>query len=50
MQRYSEEYQYTLSEEALAWIKTYLTHYHAPGNGRYAANLINEAIQMQALQ
>lgn len=50
MQRYSEEYQYTLSEEALAWIKTYLTHYHAPGNGRYAANLINEAIQMQALR
>ncbi|WP_233522977.1 AAA family ATPase [Peribacillus saganii] len=50
MERYGESYQYSLDGEAKAWLKAYLEKQRVKGNGRYATNVINEAIQHQAFR
>ncbi|PLS14695.1 stage V sporulation protein K [Bacillus sp. M6-12] len=50
MERYGETYQYSLDEEAKVWLKNYLERRSVKGNGRYATNVINEAIQHQAFR
>ncbi|WP_409305654.1 AAA family ATPase [Peribacillus sp. SCS-155] len=48
MERYAAHYHYSLEEKAVAYIKDYLLTQTVSGNGRYATNLIDEAIQIQA--
>lgn len=48
MEDYAGNYQYQLTAEAKSFIYTSLETTNLDGNGRLAANLINEAIQAQA--
>ena len=45
---YGEKYHFYLTKEAEEWIITRLNEKSVEGNGRFATNLINEAIQVQA--
>ncbi|HAQ07972.1 MAG TPA: stage V sporulation protein K [Bacillus bacterium] len=47
---YAENYQYKLSEEANAFLKEELEIAAVKGNGRFATNLVDEAIQSQAFR
>lgn len=50
MEGYAATYQYQLTEEASSFILHHLQAEPMGGNGRLAANLINEAIQSQAFR
>jgi len=50
MENYAANYQYKLTNEAKAFITDNLEKERIGGNGRLAANLINEAIQAQAFR
>lgn len=45
---YGEKFHFYLTKEAEEWIITRLNKKPVEGNGRFATNLINEAIQVQA--
>ncbi|WP_338469363.1 AAA family ATPase [Niallia sp. XMNu-256] len=45
---YGEKFNFHLTDEAEEWLLTYLEENPVTGNGRFATNLINEAIQIQA--
>ncbi|WP_374722256.1 AAA family ATPase [Peribacillus tepidiphilus] len=48
MKKYSNRYQYRLSEESISYIKDRLESLPLKGNGRLATNIVDEAIQAQA--
>ena len=48
MKLYGEQFDFHLTNEAQNWIISYLNEKPVEGNGRFATNLINEAIQAQA--
>lgn len=50
MERYAEAYQYELTEEAKSAIIFTLENKPVSGNGRFAINTMDEAIQVQALR
>jgi SpoVK/Ycf46/Vps4 family AAA+-type ATPase len=50
MESYAWEYQYVLSEHAKQYIIFYLENHFSEGNGRFATNVIDEAIQAQSLR
>ncbi|MHC0035525.1 AAA family ATPase [Pseudoneobacillus sp. C159] len=50
METYVESYQYHLNDEAINYLKSALENTEVKGNGRFATNLIDEAIQAQALR
>lgn len=50
MKNYIEKYQYELSEEAESYVLEEITALQPKGNGRFAANLADEAIQAQAVR
>jgi SpoVK/Ycf46/Vps4 family AAA+-type ATPase len=50
MVKYVESYQYHLQEDALIYLESALENTEVKGNGRFATNLIDEAIQAQALR
>jgi SpoVK/Ycf46/Vps4 family AAA+-type ATPase len=50
MEKYGERYHYQLTEEAKDYLLSTLDSIHLGGNGRFATNLIDEAIQAQALR
>lgn len=45
---YSSSYGYELNEDAISYLKTFLSATNITGNGRFITNLIDEAIQEQA--
>ncbi|NUH84903.1 AAA family ATPase [Bacillus firmus] len=47
---YAGKYEYTLTEEAKDYLKHTLSKIEVTGNGRFAANLADEAIQAQAMR
>ena len=47
---YAGKYEYTLTEEAKDYLKHTLSKIEVNGNGRFAANLADEAIQAQAMR
>ena len=50
MKRYAAQYEYSLSEEASVYLQDMLCREPAEGNGRFAANLVDELIQIQAVR
>ncbi|WP_428908460.1 AAA family ATPase [Niallia sp. Krafla_26] len=48
MKSYGEQFDFHLTTEAQDWIISYLSDKPVAGNGRFATNLMNEAIQVQA--
>nr|WP_263326686.1 AAA family ATPase [Neobacillus sp. Marseille-Q6967] len=50
METYAESFQYQLAEEAKTELKEILDHKTFKGNGRFATNLVDEMIQVQALR
>lgn len=50
MVSYATSYHYTLEGEALSFLKEELGGLSVSGNGRFATNVIDEAIQVQALR
>jgi len=50
MQLYAEKFDYTLSEKAIAYLLEALSAIPTQGNGRFATNLMDEAVQLQALR
>lgn len=50
MEKYCEGFHYQLSEEAKNYLYSTLRSMKIEGNGRFATNLIDEAIQAQALR
>jgi SpoVK/Ycf46/Vps4 family AAA+-type ATPase len=50
MEKYGEGFHYQLSEEAKNYLYSTLSSMKIEGNGRFATNLIDEAIQAQALR
>jgi SpoVK/Ycf46/Vps4 family AAA+-type ATPase len=50
METYGSRYEYHLSEEAKDYLQVTLKNMPIAGNGRFATNLIDEAIQAQALR
>ncbi|MBS4189416.1 AAA family ATPase [Bacillus sp. FJAT-49705] len=48
--KYASNYQYELTQEALEYLKEALSEIQINGNGRFATNLTDEAIQSQALR
>jgi SpoVK/Ycf46/Vps4 family AAA+-type ATPase len=50
METYGSRYEYHLSEEAKDYLQVTLKNMPISGNGRFATNLIDEAIQAQALR
>lgn len=50
MEKYGEGFHYQLSEEAKNYLYSTLNGRKIEGNGRFATNLIDEAIQAQALR
>ncbi|CAH0346002.1 AAA family ATPase [Bacillus sp. CECT 9360] len=50
IQRYASRFQYSIEGDALSYLKTYLEENTVSGNGRYATNLVDEAIQVQAMR
>lgn len=47
---YANQYQYQLSEEGKSYLSTQFGSSYIEGNGRFAKNLVDEAIQFQALR
>ncbi|MFY2155404.1 AAA family ATPase [Cytobacillus firmus] len=47
---YAGKYEYTLTEEAKDYLKHTLSKIEVTGNGRFAANLADEAFQAQAMR
>ncbi|MCM3708708.1 MULTISPECIES: AAA family ATPase [Cytobacillus] len=47
---YAGKYEYTLTEEAKEYLSHTLSRIEVHGNGRFAANLADEAIQAQAMR
>jgi SpoVK/Ycf46/Vps4 family AAA+-type ATPase len=50
METYGSRYEYHLSEEAKSYLQVILKKIPISGNGRFATNLMDEAIQAQALR
>lgn len=50
MELYASRYQYELTDGAKNYLEETLTHTKINGNGRFATNVIDEAIQAQALR
>jgi SpoVK/Ycf46/Vps4 family AAA+-type ATPase len=50
MVKYGNEYHYQLTDEAKNFLRSTLENIKLAGNGRFATNLIDEAIQAQALR
>ncbi|MFB6467760.1 AAA family ATPase [Cytobacillus sp. Hz8] len=50
MVKYAVKFQYTLNDEAKSYILERLTQIKLSGNGRFATNVIDEAIQIQAVR
>jgi len=50
MELYSKKYAYELDSKAVEFIRKELMLHPVKGNGRYAENIIHEAIQQQALR
>ena len=50
MKSYGKQFQFQLTEEAERLVLTKLENKSVDGNGRFATNLMNEAIQAQALR
>nr|WP_257958497.1 AAA family ATPase [Bacillus sp. V3-13] len=50
METYAASYQYQITEEGKQLLRASLEHANTNGNGRYATNLVDEAIQFQALR
>lgn len=50
MVSYATSYHYILEDEALSFLKEELAGLPVSGNGRFATNVIDEAIQVQALR
>lgn len=50
MKMYAAKYDYSLSEEAISILKNQLPKVSTEGNGRFATNIIDEAVQLQALR
>lgn len=50
MQMYAAKYDYSISEEAISVLKNQLSTVLTDGNGRFATNIIDEAVQLQALR
>ncbi|MFE8699309.1 AAA family ATPase [Cytobacillus sp. FJAT-54145] len=50
MQSYASTYKYTLTNEARVFLKGVLSQIDRKGNGRFATNLMDEAIQSQSLR
>lgn len=50
MERYASGYQYTIDKEAVSFLEKYLNDNKISGNGRFATNLVDEAIQVQAMR
>ncbi|WP_409293089.1 AAA family ATPase [Peribacillus sp. SCS-37] len=48
IESYAGSFQYELGEDAKEYLKDYLNHNSVEGNGRYAANLIDDTIQQHA--
>ncbi|RFU68444.1 AAA family ATPase [Bacillus sp. V59.32b] len=50
IQRYASRFLYSIEGDALSYLKTHLEENTVSGNGRYATNLVDEAIQVQAMR
>lgn len=50
IRNYAGEYQYSLSDEAVIFLGAELAKTEINGNGRFATNLVDEAIQAQAFR
>ncbi|MER2060105.1 MAG: AAA family ATPase [Niallia sp.] len=50
MKMYAAKYDYSLSESAISMLQNQLPHVMTDGNGRFATNIIDEAVQLQALR
>lgn len=50
MNLFTKNYAYELDEEAIAFLRSEMTMNRPNGNGRFAENMIHEAIQQQALR
>lgn len=50
MKMYAAKYDYSLSEEAISMLRNQLPKVSTEGNGRFATNIIDEAVQLQALR
>jgi SpoVK/Ycf46/Vps4 family AAA+-type ATPase len=50
MQKYGEHFHYHLTEETISYLHATLKDIQIRGNGRFATNLMDEAIQAQALR
>jgi SpoVK/Ycf46/Vps4 family AAA+-type ATPase len=50
IRNYAGEYQYSLADEALIFLGAELAKTEINGNGRFATNLVDEAIQAQAFR
>lgn len=50
MEHYGAQFQYKLSKKAKSYLKEELSKMSISGNGRFATNLMDEAIQVQAMR
>jgi SpoVK/Ycf46/Vps4 family AAA+-type ATPase len=50
IRNYAEKYQYSLADEAASFLSAELSEAEINGNGRFATNLVDEAIQAQAFR
>lgn len=50
MKLYADKYDYLLSTDAIQLLQNMLPTVSTDGNGRFATNLIDEAVQLQALR
>lgn len=50
MKLYAQNYDYQLSEDAVHYLLNKFNDVKINGNGRFAANIVEEAVQMQALR
>ncbi len=50
MEGYAAKYDYHLESTAKLALQNRLASFHSNGNGRFATNLVDEAVQMQALR
>lgn len=47
---YAANYDYALSDEAITMLEDQLPTVSTDGNGRFATNIMDEAVQLQALR
>jgi SpoVK/Ycf46/Vps4 family AAA+-type ATPase len=50
IKNYAEKYQYQMTDQAAAYLAEELSETEISGNGRFATNLVDEAIQAQAFR